>query len=222
MKNITKKTQTILFASLIAAMILPFGGMNYAEAEMSDKKKEQLIAKVLKLEEKITQAEDELVKERLKAKQQKILKDIFDFVPRSNTEFTIGEPKDTGDVTIQSGGLITVDGIYTGCNGSGVNWNFAAQTYSSSTWWNVNHYFPNAVSVGTSPNCLGSNWDNNLYIESVEIIGEKGCHTNLTVGAISSYWLNCEHIMNGLIVTEIKADYDGYPEEITSYHWQYI
>jgi len=33
MKNITKKTQTILFASLIAVMILPFSGMNYAQAE---------------------------------------------------------------------------------------------------------------------------------------------------------------------------------------------
>jgi len=33
MKNITKKTQTILFASLIAAMILPFSGMNTADAK---------------------------------------------------------------------------------------------------------------------------------------------------------------------------------------------
>ena len=37
MKNIKNKTKTILFASLIAAMILPFSGMNYAEAEIVDK-----------------------------------------------------------------------------------------------------------------------------------------------------------------------------------------
>lgn len=35
MKNISKTTKTILFASLIAAMILPFSGMNYAEAVSS-------------------------------------------------------------------------------------------------------------------------------------------------------------------------------------------
>ena len=33
MKNITNKTKTILFASLIAAMILPFSVMNFAEAK---------------------------------------------------------------------------------------------------------------------------------------------------------------------------------------------
>jgi len=33
MKNITNKTKTILFASLIAAMILPFSGMDFAEAK---------------------------------------------------------------------------------------------------------------------------------------------------------------------------------------------
>ncbi len=35
MKNITKTTKTILFASLIAALILPFSGMNFAEAKIS-------------------------------------------------------------------------------------------------------------------------------------------------------------------------------------------
>ena len=217
--------KTILFASLIAAMILPFSGMGFAVAEeqtkMSDEQKQHLIKKVQQLEERIAQADDESVKEQLKATQQVILKKLFDAVKPSDTEFTMIEHEDS-DTSVQSGGLITVDGVYTGCNGSGVNWNFAAQTYSSSTWWNVNHYFPNSISVGTSPNCTGANWNNNLYIESKEIIGEKGCHTNLTVGAISSYWLDCQHIMNGLVVSEIKADYDGYPQEITGYHWQYI
>ena len=37
MNNITKKTQTILFASLIAAMILPFSAMEFAEAKMDNK-----------------------------------------------------------------------------------------------------------------------------------------------------------------------------------------
>ncbi len=42
MKNITKTTKTILFASLIAVMILPFSGMNYAQAE-TNKTDQELI-----------------------------------------------------------------------------------------------------------------------------------------------------------------------------------
>ena len=38
------KTSTVLFASLIAAMILPFGSMDFAEAKMAqDATDEQLI-----------------------------------------------------------------------------------------------------------------------------------------------------------------------------------
>ena len=33
MKNITKNTKTILFASLIAAMLLPFSAMEFADAK---------------------------------------------------------------------------------------------------------------------------------------------------------------------------------------------
>ena len=39
MKNISKTTKTILFASLIAALILPFSGIDYAEAKTDDRLK---------------------------------------------------------------------------------------------------------------------------------------------------------------------------------------
>ena len=217
-----KNAKTILFASLIATMILSFSMADYAEAKeqkMLDDKKQKLIKKVQKLEEQITKTDNETKKERLIAKQQAILKKLFDAVSRSNTEFTKNPTPGTAG---QSGGTITVDGIYKGCNGSKPNWNFAAKTYSSSTWWNVKHYFPSSISVGTSPNCSGSDWDNNLYVESREIIGEKGCHANLIVSSVSSYWLNCQHIMNGLIVTKVKVDYEDHPKKITGYHYQFI
>lgn len=44
MKNITKKTQTILFAGLIAAMILPFSTTGLAEAEPIDPKTVEKLA----------------------------------------------------------------------------------------------------------------------------------------------------------------------------------
>ena len=224
MKNITKNTKTFLFATLIVAIIIPFSTMDYTvvaeEENMSNSEKQKLIKQVKQLEERITQTTDQSLQDALKEEQQKILKKLFDAVSGSTTEFTVEERE--GQTTTKSGGTITVDGIYTGCNDSSVNWNFSARTYSYTTWWNVSHWFPNAISVGESPNCTGANWDNNLYIESVEILTERGCHVNLTVGAISSYWLNCQHIMDGLVVSEIKADYEGYLEEITGYHYQFI
>lgn len=42
MTNITKTTKTILFASLIAAMILPFSGMDFAEAKKEGIKQKEL------------------------------------------------------------------------------------------------------------------------------------------------------------------------------------
>ena len=48
MNNISKTTKTILFATLIAAMILPFSGMNYAVAEELDKEQVEKIHKIIK------------------------------------------------------------------------------------------------------------------------------------------------------------------------------
>jgi len=52
MKNLTRTTKTILFASLIAAMILPFSGMDYAEADngkkVHDKDFEKYLKKIIK------------------------------------------------------------------------------------------------------------------------------------------------------------------------------
>lgn len=55
MKNITNTTKTILFASLIAALILPFSAMDFADAEKADNKslvKEKLKDKIAKLSDK--------------------------------------------------------------------------------------------------------------------------------------------------------------------------
>jgi len=50
MKNITNKTKTILFASLIAAMILPFSGTDFADAENADEKtKRDVLTKTSKI-----------------------------------------------------------------------------------------------------------------------------------------------------------------------------
>ena len=54
MKNISKTTKTILFASLIAAMILPFSGMNFAQATKLDRYEVNDIARSLTAMEQYT------------------------------------------------------------------------------------------------------------------------------------------------------------------------
>jgi hypothetical protein len=71
MKNITNKTKTILFASLIAAMILPFSGMQSAQAEEQTENELAIIAELdpafvligertLKIEERIIKVNERL------------------------------------------------------------------------------------------------------------------------------------------------------------------
>ena len=74
MNNITKKTQTILFASLIAAMILPFSGMNYAVAEELDKEQVEKIAnKATRLMEKLQTEENPRKIERMQERLDNLL-----------------------------------------------------------------------------------------------------------------------------------------------------
>ena len=81
MKNITNKTKTVLFASLIAAMLLPFGGMQFvsADSENNAEKIEQSIQELKSQKNSITGeiSEDEIEQmiERLEiAKTLEILK----------------------------------------------------------------------------------------------------------------------------------------------------
>ena len=67
--NNTNKIKTILFASLIAAMILPFSTMNFAEAEKTDKIGKDII-KNYKASKAMPQFKD--VKEKNKDKSEEI------------------------------------------------------------------------------------------------------------------------------------------------------
>ena len=62
MKNITKTTKTILFASLIAVMVLPFASSDlaYGFTDEYTKKWEKLDEKLIKVEEKIVKIEEKL------------------------------------------------------------------------------------------------------------------------------------------------------------------
>lgn len=70
MKNITKKTQTILFASLIAAMVLPFASSDvaYGFTDEYTKAWEKLDTKLILIEEKIIKIKEKLENPNLSEK----------------------------------------------------------------------------------------------------------------------------------------------------------
>ena len=69
MNNKINKTKTILFASLIAAMILPFSGMNVADAVLNENANEHANAK-----EKIKSLKDKAQKEKANTDKEKVEK----------------------------------------------------------------------------------------------------------------------------------------------------
>lgn len=74
MKNISKTTKTILFASLIAALVLPFSAMEFAEAAPNENANEKAIhdEKVKKLKDTKKSYEKKLAKETDVKKKEKL------------------------------------------------------------------------------------------------------------------------------------------------------
>ncbi len=74
MKNVTKTTKTVLFASLIAALVLPFSAMEFAEAVPNENANDKAIhdEKVKKLKDTKKSYEKELAKETDGKKKEKL------------------------------------------------------------------------------------------------------------------------------------------------------
>ena len=88
MKNNTKTIKTVLFASLIAAMILPFSTMDFAEAQEVDKKSVEKLAKQYnKLSEQLETETDEKKKVNLKEKLDEILAELNSYGLYSDEQF---------------------------------------------------------------------------------------------------------------------------------------
>ncbi len=105
MKNITNKTKTILFTSLIAALILPFSGMNYATAEEAtetDQEKLKEYRQALRQEMKETTDKDEKKELKLAIKRIKLMEKLLDH-KENPTDDTEADAKTTASYLEQIG-----------------------------------------------------------------------------------------------------------------------
>jgi len=224
MNDIQNKTKIILFASLIAALVLPFSGMNYAAAEMTDDRKQQLIDKLEKLQERIDDSTNESLKERLDARQQVILEKLFNEIDTSNLEAATIATTTTTEENGVSGStqaltkIFDAYGTHSGCDGGVEVGNFVGYYSSGATQLTINQYFPAPLTSGDSPNCEEHAWGDNVYINIANVWDGTGCVGNMDVDAVENYQLNCA-VLGGVYVLKVTADYDGEQLGIWSWFW---
>ncbi len=210
-----KNAKTILFAGLIAAMILPFSGMQFATAEEEQtdlrEKQQKILDKIYKIEERIAKSPNDNRVQVLEDKKQVLLKKLMDNAPVSNVGKIIVEGESpSNQVQIASAGSqYNINGVENGCNGQNLAWNVAGVMTPGSQWFTMSHYYPPALSIGTDPNCYDDDWDSLHYVKAKDVFSSNGCEGYLITSNQASYSLNCQTPINGLWVVEVRGYYDS-------------
>jgi len=213
-----KNTKTILFASLIVAMVLPFSGMNYATAEMSDVTEKRLVSTLKALDRMIESATDETTKQALIDRQQTLLENLYEDVKdMERPEAVKGESKTSTSAEID---LFNLAGVHKGCDNQNETWNFEVDYATGGTWLSVDQWFPTILTTGDSPNCEEHTWKDNVYLDIARWNDNQGCVSNLDVDPVDSYSLNCGVVLYGFYIVSVTADYDG--EQTSSYTWFWV
>lgn len=236
--------KTILFAGLIAAMILPFSGMDFAEAEKSDtidakklraqidgelktekdpkiKERYGLIKQLVNIKESIQNSNDDSKIDKLNAKAYKIMEKLNDSY--ANDEQTIATPVETFAIKQVS---------------SGNDVSFSAQQHRQPDCYNPNHSYgwqdgdghatssgttikvsntsyPTAVGTGVIGNC-DTHYDD--WMTSA-LSGPYGtCLVFVNPGV--SYNADCTIIKaNQIVIVTTQATYGWFSENFASQGW---
>jgi len=221
-----RNVKTLLFASLIVAMVLPFSGMQMAQAEKSfEEKQQRLIDKVIRLDERIANNPGDQVKiDKLEAKKQRVLERLFNNVNDENGE-TENATVETKRPTPQNRSHnnpttpnynIFINGVHKGCDNANETWNFKAAATKGSPLLSIVQSFPSELTSGSAPNCSSWDWENNVYLQFRNMFNsDQGCTSNSITSPSTSYTLNCQTPISGLWIVKIAADYEFH--QVTGY-----
>ena len=246
MTSITKKTKTVLFASLIAAMILPFSGMQFAEAEEQTPEIKQLNTQIkeLKAKDSLTQ------EEREDLKQLKLLKKWFKAEHNNNTErmdriaerinknfptegLTKAVTIDSSELTIQGYHLpvVSFEGSIEknfNCHDNSDDLGSISGTlygYSNSLYSVVSMDYTYSVTTGSGLNCTDNNWDYS-EVSLIEVLNPTAnCEIDTFSSATDTEAKNCTALSAGswvLIQGQSYYDNNIYFSPWTSYSYEYI
>lgn len=215
----SKTMKTILFASVIAAMILPFSGMNFAHAdEVNNTEKiqeKQIFNAILEIQEKADLARSELrtvlekdgsdvdrwiAKGKLVEYEDQMAQlnaVLYEVSPtRTTAEFAPVKTGITGisfDEFIVQYAYATSWAMYDsnyGCSGSYQNWNVGGDVNTPTTTTELGISYPSSVSIGLSPWCSGSNW-NNFGFQVDNITQDWSCVANFQVDPTDDFDATC-------------------------------
>lgn len=219
--------KTLLFASLIVAMVLPFSSIQIAQAEISfEEKQQRLIDKVIRLDERIANNPGDQVKiDRLEAKKQVLLERLFNNVHAENddikeattvnTQRHAPNPRSYNNPTTPNYNIF-INGVHNGCDNANETWNFKGAATNGSSRLSIVQSFPSELTTGSAPYCASWDWENNVYLQLRNVFNsDEGCHANLITNPSTSYSLNCQTPISGLWIVEVTADYEFH--QVTGY-----
>jgi len=207
----TKNAKTLLFASLITAMILPFSVMEtaYSEEEMETKHQDKLDKlkerydriqdRIDRLEKKSDGTTDEKIA-KLKERQDRILEKAMKinqkYINTAEIETDVKEKPSASQTQrshSSSFGSIDIKRTRIGCDSNTeVSHAYGYVVYGSSSFW-LTHNYQNPVSVGNSQsNCIDYDWDDQIkvYADNIWNIYE-GCYAYFSLSSYGSNNLIC-------------------------------
>ena len=151
---INNKMKTVLFASLVAIMVLPVSMAN-AEQSLEEKQKE-LVERVQELDDQIAKTWNPSEREKLESERQLLLKEIMDnvsHVPTSKADVK----NNANDGWTMASSQYNINITKKGCDNVNQLANIAGVMTAGSQWFTMYHYYPSIISEGSSPFCNYSN-----------------------------------------------------------------
>lgn len=233
----TYKTKSILFASLIALMVIPISSMSFAdpvdfdsleieraESEIAyeienltfEEKQYRLISQVLAVQSQMRITSDTT---DLAQQEQELLEELFNngHDPETSNEATIHSVGDS-DPQPRFGGNSNfyMNGKHVGCDEFNETWNFHGTVRIGFPVFSVEQSFPAELTSGSSPGCISSEWERNVYLTLTDTFDTStGCHANIITDPQTSYSLDCQTPIEGFWVARVTADYEG--QQVSGY-----
>jgi len=199
---ISNNIKTILFASLIAAMVLPFSRMQYAEAKQTETIQDlvdKYANEYTELQTKIDNSNDRVKIQEWINKQL----DIIDKVEALILEYTgnvadvqvIINSQVNDDVSVDgtTSKYFSKSGTQVGCDNNSESWSFYGTIYYDRNYFWMTTNYPSDVSEGSFPECSDKPWGYNLYTETENLFsfGNEKCASNFTIGNYASSKFIC-------------------------------
>ena len=224
-----KNTKTILFASLIVAMVLPFSGMQSANATHGgwgvdhdnptefnyEERQQNLVDMLADIELRIASGPNDLVIEQMELIKQQILGKLLE---SSLSENSVLEPMDPYPFDFELSNInFSIEGDHLGCDGQIESWSYEGVLRNGRNLILISQDFPDELTDGVPTECSIIGWTNNIHLAMQPAFFGEGCQGNLVTNSTANYALNCQTNISGLWIVGITFHYDTYTETKYTY-----